>query len=50
MLIYLLLKGAFTNFLTVLQNIDIFIKETCKKEKIEVKKLPFKLEEYRLVT
>lgn len=50
MLIYLLLKGAFTNFLTVLQNIDKFIKETCKKEKIEVKKLPFKLEEYRLVT
>lgn len=48
MVIYLLLKGAFTNFTTVLQNIDIFIKEACKKEKIDVRKLPFKPEEYRL--
>jgi tRNA G46 methylase TrmB len=34
----------------ILQNIDRFIKETCKKEKIDIKKLPFKLDEYRLTT
>jgi hypothetical protein len=36
--------------LTILQNIDGYIKESCKKEKIELKKLPFKLDEYKLQT
>jgi len=31
-----------------LQNIDAFIKETCKQEKINTANLPWKLEEYRL--
>lgn len=50
MLIYLLLKGAFTIFITVLQNIDRYIKQVCKKEKIDLKQLPYKLEDYKLQT
>jgi hypothetical protein len=32
------------------QNIDYYIKESCKKDKYDIKKLPFKLEEYKLET
>jgi tRNA G46 methylase TrmB len=31
-----------------LQNIDRFVKEVCKKEGIDVRKLPWKLDEYNL--
>ena len=33
-----------------MQNIDKNIKEACKKELIDSKKLPWKLEDYRLIT
>ena len=36
--------------MTILQNIDGYIRDNCKKEKIDVKKLPFKLEDYKLKT
>ena len=41
-------RGAFTSFLSYLQDFDRKIREHCKEEGIEIKKLPFKPEEYVL--
>jgi|TARA_B110000305_G_C19381126_1_gene609652 hypothetical protein len=35
--------------LTICQNIDLYIKEACKKDSFDFKKLPWKLEDYRIV-
>jgi hypothetical protein len=42
-------RGAFTTYLTICQNIDLYIKEACKKDSFDFKKLPWKLEDYRIV-
>ena len=44
------LQGAFTNFLTHIQNASIFIKAVCRKEKVEISKLPFKPEECNFIS
>jgi len=42
------IQGAFSNFLTCVQNIQLFIKTVCKKDKIDVLKLPYKPEDCNL--
>ena len=36
--------------MTILQNIDGYIKDICRKERIDIKNLPFKLDEYKLTS